>query len=472
MSVHVRGPQRSASPGTSVNPGTDGPIPSPHCIHRTADVQQSSADASPEKTSSVNSVGAYYPWLDVVRGCSWIMVMISHSVGGVGYLGRMGVGLFFATSGWLITTIIIGQTEAKWSLTKFYTRRCLRILPLYYVLIVGACLFSYFFPLWSTHFVFLPPARPEQTMLAYLTTFSTEFWRGGGGGFLIGHCWSLCVEERFYVFWPLLLTLWPRNVNARRTLIVLMIATWSMALYRLPLADVSTALWAVPFPLLMGCALALFVPKARLPLSIKVTLPLALFLFWGYLSFASHQESRSATTGTFSLLAGLLAMGIVACAVSTVGQPRNWIGRLLQECGKLSYAAYLFHPLFAFIAMATATKIGVRWSAPFMGVAMVLPIAFATHRWIEQPILLRRQAVEKSPLWRYLCACLQVVPIGIGLMMFFPWHDLAAKIRLLPNLMWILAALVAFAVGTRVFCLTRKRCQEPLPVVPVPLLGP
>jgi peptidoglycan/LPS O-acetylase OafA/YrhL len=251
-----------------------------------------------------------------------------------------------------------------------------------------------------------------------------------------------------------------------------MIATWCAALYRLPLADVSTALWAVPFPLLMGCALAMFVSKARFSLPIQATLPLSLFLFWGYLSFASHQESRSATTGTFSLLAGLLAMGIVACAVSTVGQPRNWLGRLLQECGKLSYSAYLFHPLFAFIAMATATKIGVRWSAPFMGVAMVLPIAFATHRWIEQPILLRRQAVEKSPVWRCLCACLQVAPIVLGLMMFFPWHDLAAKIRLLPNLMWILAGLVAFAIGARAYCLTRKRRQEPMLVGPLPLTGP
>ena len=136
------------------------------------------------------------------------------------------MGIFFAISGWLITRIILTQQQTAWSLTGFYTRRCLRILPLYYVLILVACLSSIWLPHWKSNFTFLPPDVPEHHLVRNLLSFSTEFWRGGGGGMLVGHCWSLCVEERFYVFWPLLLTLWPCGTHARRALIAAMIVTW------------------------------------------------------------------------------------------------------------------------------------------------------------------------------------------------------------------------------------------------------
>ena len=156
---------------------------------------------------------------------------------------------------------------------------------------------------------------------------------------LVGHCWSLCVEERFYVFWPLLLTLWPCGTHARRALIAAMIVTWYTALRAQPIPDMTIALWAMPFPLLMGCALAIFLPRLQTGRPKYATLPLAVLMFWLYAAYAGPQEFTSATIGTFFLQGRrVFPAAMVACAVCTAGAPRNLVTRFLQECGKLSYA--------------------------------------------------------------------------------------------------------------------------------------
>jgi peptidoglycan/LPS O-acetylase OafA/YrhL len=419
----------------------------PHARRRTRRVVLPAPSDSADESSSPGSVGTYYPWLDALRGLSWIMVMIGHTTP-LGYVARVGVGIFFAISGWLITKIILRQTESSSSLTDFYTRRCLRIIPLYYVLILVASGVSFCFPFWSTFFAWLPASRPESEMWPYLFTFSTEAWRGGGGGFLISHCWSLCVEERFYVFWPLLLTLWPRHINARRMLIVIMILWWFTRVHCLSMANVTIALWAMPFPLLVGCALAIFVPKMRGMVPKYVTLPLGLLALGLYIVHAADGEIRlGPTINIFSLPAGLLAAGLVVCAVTTAGAPRNWLLRLLQEAGKLSYAAYLFHVIFALLAIKMAAALGYFWLGPIIGVAMCAPFAYAVHRWIEQPILNMRHTVAGSAHGRIACTCLQVVPTCLGLMLIFPWGDVIPAVYRLPGLGRLFDALASGVVA-------------------------
>ena len=181
-----------------------------------------------------------------------------------------------------------------------------------------------------------------------------------------------------------------------------------------------------------------------------MTLPLGLLLFGLYLAYAAHKEPLvGCTLCTFSLAAGLMAAGLVACAVATVGEPRNVVGRLLQEAGKLSYAAYLFHVIFAFIGIKVATKLGYFWIGPILGVAMCAPFAYLIHRWIEQPILNLRHAVEGSAKWRFGCTCLQVLPICAGLLFLFPWSELASHVSALPHLRLVSASL---ALGVVVLC--------------------
>src|SRR5215831_6669698 len=81
----------------------------------------------------------HIPQLDAVRGVA-ILLVLAHNLYGftsprLSYLttyGWMGVDLFFVLSGFLITGILLDSKPAKTYFRNFYARRCLRIWPLYY----------------------------------------------------------------------------------------------------------------------------------------------------------------------------------------------------------------------------------------------------------------------------------------------------------------------------------------------------
>jgi peptidoglycan/LPS O-acetylase OafA/YrhL len=385
--------------------------------------------------SESRSENTYYPRLDVLRGISFLMVVCAHThvtadnTMDCGYLGRAGVGIFFAISGWLITRIILGQVGARNFLFHFYTRRFLRIIPLYYVMILAAALLGWFAPGFRAYFASEDPWAYER--LPQLLTFSTEYWRTANNSlpFLAGHSWSLCVEERFYVFWPLLLFFCPRNVKILRVLIAAAIAVWYLLVLATPMyAGILT--WIVPLPLLMGCALAIFFPRKPLAIPPVVALPLAFVSLALYIAYAGHSEkSVGHALCVFSLLPGLFAVCLVACSLTSVEPLRNPLARALQWVGQLSYSAYLFHPFFAEIAIKLEQRAGIPWLAPFACVAFCMPVAYLAHVAIERPILACRPLVESRPWCCYLCSLWQVAPILAGLALFVPWNNSLLSLR-------------------------------------------
>ncbi len=74
----------------------------------------------------------YRPDIDGLRGISIIMVLLSHTLGITA--GNIGVEIFFALSGYLITTILLKEHKrGTYSLRKFYVRRVKRIFPVLYI---------------------------------------------------------------------------------------------------------------------------------------------------------------------------------------------------------------------------------------------------------------------------------------------------------------------------------------------------
>src|SRR5262249_31841171 len=136
------------------------------------------------------------------------------------YLGKLtssmwvGVDLFFALSGFLITRILMGlrETPKRWRI--FYSRRTLRIFPLYF--------FALSITLWVLpHSAFRDEIKTLQPMWPWFYGYSFNIWifvqnakvlAGhpiGTPSFwpasdLLNHFWSLAVEEQFYIFWPLI----------------------------------------------------------------------------------------------------------------------------------------------------------------------------------------------------------------------------------------------------------------------------
>jgi peptidoglycan/LPS O-acetylase OafA/YrhL len=123
--------------------------------------------------------------------------------------GRFGVEVFFAISGFLITTLLIRE-RLKYqtvALRDFYIRRSLRIWPLYYAVlglyVVLVLLTEHDTERGRAFFHYLP---------TYLTYTYTWFGpRGAEPGAIFNFAWSLSTEEQFYLFWPLIIKLlrWP-----------------------------------------------------------------------------------------------------------------------------------------------------------------------------------------------------------------------------------------------------------------------
>jgi peptidoglycan/LPS O-acetylase OafA/YrhL len=404
----------------------------------------------------------YYPWLDVLRGLSWIFVVIAHSgVPGFGFLGRVGVGIFFAISGWLITGILIRQKEQNLtSLSTFSTRRCLRILPLYYLLIILACVTSAY---WFKLKMALAPefaSDKEHRLLKYLLTFSIEDCRGALGGLFVGHCWSICVEERFYLVLPLFVAFCPRNHYSRCALALLLCIAWVLVVARFPVdihhygtSRQTMALHLLPFPMLFGAGLAVFLARNKPVIPGFIALPGCLACLYGYMRFTSMNDATTFPMhSSFSLFPGLMAAGIVFCAVGVRATPEGFVAVLLQKLGKLSYAAYIIHVPFAVLGARYAAYTGYAWDGPVLAILLCTPAAYLLHRWVEEPILGTRTIVEKSAWLRWLCTTLQVVPLVVGLIFLCPLtmqKILAAGVLTLAGLLLCYYAGVYAAMRTR-----------------------
>ncbi len=147
------------------------------------------------------------PQLDAVRGLAVIWVLI-HNTNNYPSLhlywisenGWMGVDLFFVLSGFLITKILLDTKQSESYFRNFYTRRCLRIWPLYYSVLLFMFVIVPFLRPSETHGIF-ERSSPWWAFPFFLHNFLVGNPPGATGP--LGVAWSLAVEEQFYLVWPL-----------------------------------------------------------------------------------------------------------------------------------------------------------------------------------------------------------------------------------------------------------------------------
>ncbi|HZY82687.1 MAG TPA: acyltransferase [Cyclobacteriaceae bacterium] len=151
--------------------------------------------------------------LDGFRGMAIVMVLLFHLFPffKLFSFGWMGVDLFFVLSGLLITGILIDSKDEPNYYTRYIAKRVLRIFPLYYAFLV---LFFVVFPLVGLaeqipNFSYLTEHQPWYW--AYLQNWLVLFDPDFPPANFLSHFWSLAIEEQFYVFWPLVVYVTPRN---------------------------------------------------------------------------------------------------------------------------------------------------------------------------------------------------------------------------------------------------------------------
>jgi peptidoglycan/LPS O-acetylase OafA/YrhL len=259
---------------------------------------------------------------------------------------RLGVDLFFAISGLLITHRLLAEWRERgsFSLKAFYIRRGFRILPPYAVYLACIGILAGLHVLTVNGWEF-----------GSALTFSRNYWMGMPGGAATNHFWSLAVEEHFYLIWPLALSI----LRPKTALWSVPCAAIGIHLWRA--ADARYALFArvVTFPpdagalfrsdtrmdaLLWGCFAALVFPQLAAWLQ-------RLARYGSALTLLILTVIVAAIACHARMLPLVLAMLFPMLIVSTVALPGSRISRGLERpairrVGDLSYSIYIWQTLF------------------------------------------------------------------------------------------------------------------------------
>jgi peptidoglycan/LPS O-acetylase OafA/YrhL len=320
--------------------------------------------------SAFYTPGARVQALDGLRGVAILLVMLVHFTQygmrrpsgvlidqhfwRVAAAGWVGVDLFFVLSGLLITGILLDSKGGDQFFRNFYIRRVLRIFPLYYGTLVG--IFLIVPQLVSTGETFRLLLRDQGWYWSYLINFPVAFegWPAFG---VIGHFWSLAIEEQFYLVWPFVVFFFTRQQLTRICVgcfgvsflvrFGFMLAGYPLAGYVLTIARMDA--------LAVGALLAVIFrePNHRAIISrwvwpagvVSGAVLISIFAWRGF-----HVTDKLVLTIGFSALA--LMFGAVVSLSIMVAQD-TWLGKLFSHpilitFGRYSYALYIFHPIVIF----------------------------------------------------------------------------------------------------------------------------
>jgi peptidoglycan/LPS O-acetylase OafA/YrhL len=339
------------------------------------------------------------PCLDGLRAISIGLVVISHLFWGSGYqfnsfsTGNLGVRIFFIISGFLITSILLSEWNktSTLNLKKFYFRRTLRIFPAYYfyllVLFLAALLGFY----QTDFYTFLPS-------LTYTSNYlHSPIW-------ILGHTWSLSVEEQFYLLFPgIFLILKLKDTKKFLIFILLITPIVRLAmLFLFPNTDNQDLLLTIEHSfhtnmdvLATGCLLAF--SRANLHKTNFYNKFLQSKIFVAFLLATVITIAFNSNFTLFFYGIGLTLMNIfIAVSIDWMIINQHTIfGKILNSkplvfAGALSYSLYLWQEPF------TKYSAELIWTQfPFNIILMILFSLFSYYI-IERRFLQLRQYLEKS----------------------------------------------------------------------------
>jgi peptidoglycan/LPS O-acetylase OafA/YrhL len=364
---------------------------------------------------------AHLTGLDGLRAIAVVAVMLFHADLSFARGGYLGVDLFFVISGFLITGLLLGESEAtgRLALGPFYWRRAKRLLPASWAMTAAAVLAAAFLA---------PDALPRLRWDGLASLFYATNWEliGAGKSYfeftgrqpLLLHLWSLAIEEQFYILWaPVLLLCLPRFRARTMAIVALVLAAAGIGWMALLVARMGYPETGDPtrlyfgtdthgFGLLIGAALGLLWRPSQIAARLSPADQEGVFLFGGLAlvaclaTFYLLDETRAwLYPWGFVLSAAISAVLIVAATHPGAGfgawldnKPMRWIGAR-------SYGLYLWHwPIY----MLTRPDLDLNWpesSILALRLGLTFAVAGLSYRYLEMPI--RRGAADRLvAAWR------------------------------------------------------------------------
>ncbi|GIG35316.1 hypothetical protein Cpa01nite_06970 [Cellulomonas pakistanensis] len=325
------------------------------------------------------------PGLDALRGLAVGLVLLNHAAPDrFGAAGVLGVTIFFALSGWLITGVLMRDLDrgGRIRFGRFYGHRLLRLYPPLLLMLAGYVVVEGAFDLLGEAHLVL------ETLVAALT-YTINIPGLPHGSESVYHFWTLAAEEQFYLVWPILLAwAWRRGWLRGATAVCVAAALAACMVTLLLVVPDVARIYALPTSwgaaLLIGCAgyLGRRAVAERLPQTAGARRAVQVGLVAALLA-ATMLSGLAAHTAWYLL-------GVPAVAVATVvlisyvggwrALPTRWL-RPAVALGTVSYAAYLWNGAI------------VRWlghpddlAGAALGIALTLLAATASWWLVERPV--------------------------------------------------------------------------------------
>ncbi len=326
-----------------------------------------------------------FPALDGLRAVAALLVVFFHYAGPEILQGWIGVQMFFVVSGFLITALMIREEDrtGRLAVRDFYLRRFFRIVPVYLVVLAATVLVTIALGTYDSSG--LAAAMP------YHLTFFNEFTENNPYGL----SWSLGIEQKFYLIWPL----------------VFLVAAGFVRRFGLTVGAVAIGLAVAPLTsgctppdvslnyvsILVGCALAMVMHHPRgfaviRPLTRPgVAVSVAVAAVVAQLSVGSAADALNGRLGLpgFALVKPCYALVIAVLIPAVVANGpvrRALTWRPLVFIGERSYSLYLVQNLAAMAVFAT-----LPWPPSIIHAIVVsvvaLAVAHVLHRTVEQPMI-------------------------------------------------------------------------------------
>jgi peptidoglycan/LPS O-acetylase OafA/YrhL len=351
----------------------------------------------------------YQPQFDGLRALAVLTVMVDHFSADVPNfplpdwirLGATGVRLFLVLSGYFITTSLrrardrmdAGRLSAGKTMAAFYWRRLLRIGPAYFVfagiaLLLNLGAIRHYWPWVFTGTVDWLIALNNEWPLA------------------ISHLWSICVQEQFYLFWPLLILLLPR----RWVLSAIIAVAFAGIAFRIGCVIFSApiiARWVLPFgsldSLAAGAALGWWGGRLRASRGGWVIALLCLSMLTVAAVLRNSDPTKLKSVLVEPLEAGAFVILVARTATGFDGNIARFLSNAgLMFAGRISYGLYIYHILVAMVFN--------RWMPSQMRFLITIPslrllvfgiatlfTAALSWRFLEQPInRLRGEKTRKA----------------------------------------------------------------------------
>ncbi|TLU98073.1 acyltransferase family protein [Dyadobacter luticola] len=370
-----------------------------------------------EKNPGVESLEKkrYFPNLNGIRCIAALLVVFhhleqaKHALGIanvydspiIQHAGRLGVGLFFVLSGFLITYLLLeekgrfGDVDAK----KFYLRRVFRIWPIYFLII-----FLSFFVFSHIDLLYYPGAQEKleihagerlTLLLLVLPNFAfvlydLPYW--------CAQTWSIGVEEQFYYLWPWLIKYPKRSIPIILAFLAITAGVLYLGLYFVdPSEEMKDAIittflgqFRIQTMALGGfCAWLVYKDKKRvLDIIFRKDLQIMAYLLLAALFFSGIHFN-----GFLEVYALFFAFFVlnVSCNKNSIISLQNPV---MDHLGKISYGLYIYHVVVIVLIINLLAAYAPKWEGPvyqtvlyiltFIGSVLVASLSYS---YLEKPLL-------------------------------------------------------------------------------------